>query len=86
MSKRTKIQAKRKAYYGTFPGLGSLSFWAPKRKLELGAKASRVDKRSGRAAYDAAVTAVARRYACSPSNVSTKTVVPIQGDGNRTNS
>ena len=52
-------------------------------KLELGAKASRVDKRSGRAAYDAAVTAVARRYACSPTNnVSTKTVVPIQGDGN----
>jgi len=52
-------------------------------KLKLGGKASRVDKRSGRAAYNEAVTAVARRYPFSPTNnVSTKTVVPIQGDGN----
>jgi hypothetical protein len=36
LSKRTKIQAKRKAYYGTFPGLRSLSFWAPKRNVYSG--------------------------------------------------
>ena len=51
-------------------------------KLSLGAKASRIDKRSVTSAYASANAAVAAVYKYGTSITATKSILPVQGDGN----
>ena len=51
-------------------------------KLSLGAKASRIDKRSVTSAYESAQAAVAACYKYGASITATKSILPVRGDGN----